>query len=143
MSVNPAGFRELRSRPAAFRNLLKSALGEGKKCDREASVLRDKRQWGRIKTVDCRTLQSFANSTFIASIYRRCGRFVSAERANRRTACAAAAYLISPIRGNTIEDTGAGRQKTAIRIGRNAGGVALQDNAVQAAQPLMDERQPK
>ncbi len=47
------------------------------------------------------------------------------------------------IRGNTIEDTGAGRQKTAIRIGRNAGKVSLQDNTVHAAQPLVDERAKK
>lgn len=44
------------------------------------------------------------------------------------------------IRNNTIEDSGAGRQKTAIRIGRNAGRVSLQSNTVHAAQPLVDER---
>ncbi len=47
------------------------------------------------------------------------------------------------IRDNTIEDSGAGRQKTAIRIGRNAGRVSLQNNTVHAAQPVIDERATK
>jgi parallel beta-helix repeat protein len=44
------------------------------------------------------------------------------------------------IRGNTIEDTGAGRQQTAIRIGKRAGAVTLEDNRIRAETPLLDER---
>jgi hypothetical protein len=44
------------------------------------------------------------------------------------------------IRGNTIEDTGAGRQKTGIRLGRKAGAVMLEANTVKAANPVLDER---
>jgi parallel beta-helix repeat protein len=46
------------------------------------------------------------------------------------------------IRGNTIEDTGTGRQKTGIRLGRNAGAVLLEDNQVRAERELIDERKP-
>ncbi|MGA1236754.1 MAG: hypothetical protein ACO34E_07805 [Limisphaerales bacterium] len=45
------------------------------------------------------------------------------------------------IRGNTIEDTGSGRQATAIKLGKHAGGVLLEDNAVRAKQELKDERE--
>jgi parallel beta-helix repeat protein len=44
------------------------------------------------------------------------------------------------IRNNTIEDTGIGRQKTGIRLGKNAGAVVLADNTIRAAQPMLDER---
>jgi len=44
------------------------------------------------------------------------------------------------IRGNTIEDTGAGIQKTGIRLGKNAGEVVLKDNTVKAKTTLLDER---
>lgn len=44
------------------------------------------------------------------------------------------------IRGNVIEDTGGGRQKTGIRIGKDAGAVTLEDNTVKAAEGLLDER---
>ncbi len=44
------------------------------------------------------------------------------------------------IRHNLIEDTGSGRQKTGIRIGRQAGDVVLQDNRIQAERPTLDER---
>jgi len=44
------------------------------------------------------------------------------------------------IRGNTIEDTGSGRQKTGVRVGRQAGGVTLEDNVIKAAEPMVDER---
>ena len=46
------------------------------------------------------------------------------------------------IRGNTIEDTGSGRQKTAIRIGRKAVAVRLDGNTVKAVNSLLDERRP-
>ncbi len=44
------------------------------------------------------------------------------------------------IRGNVIEDTGAGRQKTGIRIGPRVGEVVLEDNRIQADVPTRDER---
>jgi len=44
------------------------------------------------------------------------------------------------IRGNTIEDTGAGRQKTGVRVGRQAGAVTLEDNQIRAQDPVVDER---
>lgn len=44
------------------------------------------------------------------------------------------------IRGNTIEDTGGGVQKTAIRVGKRAGQVTIADNAIKAATELSDER---
>jgi len=44
------------------------------------------------------------------------------------------------IRDNVIEDTGSGRQKIAIRIGKQAGDVMLQDNRLRAENPLLDER---
>jgi hypothetical protein len=44
------------------------------------------------------------------------------------------------IRHNTIEDTGAGRQKVGIRLGQNAGNVALEENRIQAQTTLLDER---
>ena len=44
------------------------------------------------------------------------------------------------IRGNTIEDTGDGQQKTAIRIGKEAGSVTLENNVVRAEIELSDER---
>lgn len=45
------------------------------------------------------------------------------------------------IRGNVIEDTGGGRQKTGIRIGRDAGEVVLEGNTIKAANELIDERE--
>lgn len=47
------------------------------------------------------------------------------------------------IRGNTIEDTGSGRQKTAVRIGQQAGDVQLEGNTLKAAKDLLDERPKK
>jgi len=44
------------------------------------------------------------------------------------------------IRNNVIEDTGSGRQKTGIRIGRQAGPVTLERNTVRAATALQDDR---
>ncbi len=44
------------------------------------------------------------------------------------------------IRGNTIEDTGSGRQKTAVRIGKNAGQVLLENNRVRASRDVVDDR---
>ena len=44
------------------------------------------------------------------------------------------------LRGNTIEDSGAGRQKVGIRIGKNAGEVILEDNHIKADKPSIDER---
>jgi parallel beta-helix repeat protein len=44
------------------------------------------------------------------------------------------------IRNNLVEDTGAGRQKTAIRIGKQAGEVVLDGNTVKAANEVLDER---
>ena len=45
------------------------------------------------------------------------------------------------IRNNVIEDTGVGRQKTGIRIGRLAGEVVLTDNRIKASRHTLDERQ--
>jgi len=39
-----------------------------------------------------------------------------------------------------IEDTGVGRQKTGIRIGKEAGEVVLEGNRIEADRPLLDER---
>jgi hypothetical protein len=44
------------------------------------------------------------------------------------------------LRRNVIEDTGTGRQKVGIRIGTRAGAVVLEDNRIQAAVELQDER---
>ncbi|HOW66546.1 MAG TPA: right-handed parallel beta-helix repeat-containing protein [Candidatus Paceibacterota bacterium] len=44
------------------------------------------------------------------------------------------------IRGNTIEDTGSGRQKTGIRLGKNAGKVLLEGNTIKAENAMLDER---
>ena len=44
------------------------------------------------------------------------------------------------IRNNLIEDTGAGRQKIGIRIGKNSLDVQLDNNTFQADQPMVDER---
>ena len=44
------------------------------------------------------------------------------------------------IRKNVIEDTGAGRQTTGIRIGAGAGSVVLEGNAITARLPLQDDR---
>lgn len=44
------------------------------------------------------------------------------------------------IRGNVIEDTGGGRQKTGIRIGRDAGEVVMEGNTIKAANGVVDER---
>lgn len=45
------------------------------------------------------------------------------------------------IRNNVIEGTGAGRQSTGIRIGKEAGAVVLEGNEIKAADRLLDERQ--
>ena len=45
------------------------------------------------------------------------------------------------IRHNVIEDTGAGRQLTGIRIGEQAGEVVLEGNTIEANRPTLDERQ--
>lgn len=44
------------------------------------------------------------------------------------------------IRGNTIEDSGSGKQKTGIRLGKHAGKVILEENAIKAETALLDER---
>lgn len=44
------------------------------------------------------------------------------------------------IRNNTIEDTGAGRQKTGIRLGKRAGDVLLEGNTIKAETNVIDER---
>jgi parallel beta-helix repeat protein len=44
------------------------------------------------------------------------------------------------IRNNVIEDTGAGRQQTGVRIGRQAGDVVLEGNQIKANRPTLDER---
>ena len=44
------------------------------------------------------------------------------------------------IRNNTIEDSGSGKQKTGIRLGKNAGRVVLEDNSLKATTKLLDER---
>ena len=44
------------------------------------------------------------------------------------------------IRSNIVEDTGSGRQKTGIRIGKQAGEVVMEGNTVKAAIQLQDER---
>lgn len=44
------------------------------------------------------------------------------------------------IRNNVIEDTGVGRQKTGIRIGKHVGDVVLEGNRIQAGVPTLDER---
>lgn len=45
------------------------------------------------------------------------------------------------IRGNTIEDTGLGRQSTGIRLGKRAGQVVLEQNSIKAKTGLWDERE--
>jgi len=47
------------------------------------------------------------------------------------------------IRHNVIEDTGSGRQKVGIRVGKQVGDVSLENNTIKAATELIDERQPK
>jgi parallel beta-helix repeat protein len=44
------------------------------------------------------------------------------------------------IRNNVIEDTGAGRQLTGVRIGKQAGDVVLEDNTIKASRQTLDER---
>jgi len=44
------------------------------------------------------------------------------------------------IRSNIIEDSGSGRQKTGIRIGKQAGEVVLEGNTVKAETTVLDER---
>lgn len=44
------------------------------------------------------------------------------------------------VRRNTIEDTGNGRQSVAIRIGKRAGEVLLNDNSLRAEREIVDER---
>ncbi len=45
------------------------------------------------------------------------------------------------LRNNRVEDTGVGRQKTAIRLGKGAGEVILDGNQIRAATPVLDERE--
>jgi len=45
------------------------------------------------------------------------------------------------VRSNVIEDTGSGRQKTAIRIGKHAGEVVLEGNTLKASDAVHHERQ--
>jgi len=45
------------------------------------------------------------------------------------------------IRNNVIEDSGVGRQKTGIRIGKQAGDVVLKDNVITASEETVDERE--
>ncbi|MBE0542514.1 MAG: right-handed parallel beta-helix repeat-containing protein [Verrucomicrobia bacterium] len=47
------------------------------------------------------------------------------------------------IRSNVVEDTGSGRQKTAVRIGKRAGDVVLEGNILKAEIKLRDERPQK
>ncbi|MCA9264811.1 MAG: right-handed parallel beta-helix repeat-containing protein [Planctomycetales bacterium] len=44
------------------------------------------------------------------------------------------------IRNNVIEDTGAGRQQTGVRIGKQAGEVVLESNSIKANRRTLDER---
>jgi parallel beta-helix repeat protein len=44
------------------------------------------------------------------------------------------------IRSNIVEDTGSGRQKIGVRIGKQSGVVQLENNSVKAAIELQDER---
>jgi len=44
------------------------------------------------------------------------------------------------IRGNVVEDTGGGRQRTGIRLGKEAGRVVLEGNTIKAATEVLDER---
>ncbi|MCX6913474.1 MAG: right-handed parallel beta-helix repeat-containing protein [Verrucomicrobia bacterium] len=44
------------------------------------------------------------------------------------------------IRSNVIEDSGSGRQKTGVRIGKQAGEIVLEGNTIKAANQLQDER---
>lgn len=44
------------------------------------------------------------------------------------------------IRGNTIRDTGRGRQTIGIRIGPKAGDVVVEENTIKAEKKLVDER---
>ena len=44
------------------------------------------------------------------------------------------------IRNNLIEDSGSGQQQTGIRIGQQAGEVALENNTVKATRKMVDER---
>lgn len=46
------------------------------------------------------------------------------------------------IRDNTIEDTGSGKQKIGIRLGKRTGAVILEGNTVKAETEVLDERQP-
>jgi parallel beta-helix repeat protein len=44
------------------------------------------------------------------------------------------------IRSNIVEDTGGGRQKTGIRIGKQAGEVTLEGNTFKGAREMRDAR---
>ena len=44
------------------------------------------------------------------------------------------------IRGNTIADSGVGRQRTGIRLGKKTGEVVMDANTIKAETPLSDER---
>lgn len=44
------------------------------------------------------------------------------------------------IRSNLVEDTGSGRQKTGVRLGKHAGQVVLDNNTIKAMNQLLDER---
>ena len=45
------------------------------------------------------------------------------------------------IRNNVIEDTGAGRQATGIRIGKEAGEVTLEGNDIRTQTTVQDDRE--
>lgn len=45
------------------------------------------------------------------------------------------------IRNNVIEDSGAGRQATGIRIGKEAGEVTLEGNKIRTETPVEDDRE--
>jgi len=45
------------------------------------------------------------------------------------------------IRNNVIEDTGAGRQKIGVRVGKQAKDVSLEENVIKAERPVADDRE--
>ena len=47
------------------------------------------------------------------------------------------------IRGNLIEDTGEGIQTTGIRLGKEVGDIRIENNTINAAVRVLDERTKK
>jgi parallel beta-helix repeat protein len=45
------------------------------------------------------------------------------------------------LRDNLIEDTGSGRQRVGIRLGKKAGPVVMEDNRITAEETIVDERE--